>query len=208
MTWSSGDPKRFRSFCMTARIPENPIEDNAPQYATETTTESPNAIEAVAGQFGLNGQIFLAQLLNFLIVLVVLWMFVYKPVIRFLDERAEKIEKSVKDAEAIERRVKEIAEERDAILAHARKEASALLEKAQKDSEARGVEMVSAAKREVERVIMKGKQSLAEDQETAVRELRKEIIDLSLKAATRILQKEVDEKKAQSIAEEVVRKMS
>ena len=175
---------------------------------TETSTESTNPISAVAGQFGLNAPIFIAQLVNFLIVLAVLWMFVYKPVIKFLDERAEKIEKSVKDAELIEKRLKEIIAEREEVLSAARKESSALLEKAQADSELRGQEMVAAAKREVERVIAKGKQSLAEDQETAMRELRKEIIDLSLKAATRILQKEVDGKKAQSIAEEVVRKMS
>lgn len=193
---------------MTARIPENPIEDTAPQHETETATEATNPVEAVAGQFGLNAPIFIAQLVNFLIVLAVLWMFVYKPVIKFLDERAEKIDKSVKDAELIEKRLQEIIAEREEVLAAARKESSALLEKAQADAELRGQEMVTSAKREVERVIAKGKQSLAEDQETALRELRKEIIDLSLKAATRILQKEVDPKKAQSIAEEVVRKMS
>jgi len=57
-------------------------------------------------------------------------------------------------------------------------------------------------------VIAKGKQSLASEQEAMIRELRKEIIDLAMKAATRIVQKEIDEKKSKSIAEEVVRKLS
>ena len=57
-------------------------------------------------------------------------------------------------------------------------------------------------------MIAKGKQSLASEQEAMIRELRKEIIDLAMKAATRIVQKEIDEKKSKSIAEEVVRKLS
>ncbi len=175
---------------------------------TEAHAEAGNPIEAVAGQFGLNGQIFLAQLINFLIVLVVLWRFVYKPVVRFLDERAEKIEKSVKQAEEIEVRVKAIEVEREAVIATARKESAQILEKAHHEAEARGEEIVSAAKREVERVIAKGKQSLAADQEAMLRELRKEVIDLAMKAATRIVQNEIDEKKSKSIAEEVVRKLS
>jgi F-type H+-transporting ATPase subunit b len=175
---------------------------------TETSTESEGPIGAVAGQFGLNGQIFLAQLINFLIVLVVLWRFVYRPVVRFLDARAEKIEKSVKQAEEIEIRIKEIEAERANVIAEARKESAQILEKAHHEAETRGEEIVSAAKREVERVISKGKQTLANDQEAMMRELRKEVIDLAMKAATRIVQNEIDEKKSKSIAEEVVRKLS
>ncbi len=175
---------------------------------TEALTESENPIAAVAGQFGLNGQIFLAQLINFLIVLIVLWRFVYKPVIRFLDERAEKIEKGVKQAEEIETRIKAIEVERETVVNTARKESAVILEKAHHDAELRGEEIISGAKREVERVIAKGKQSLASEQEAMIRELRKEIIDLAMKAATRIVQKEIDEKKSKSIAEEVVRKLS
>lgn len=184
-----------------------PIEPTT-ELTAETEVTETNPIEAVAGQFGLNGQIFLAQLLNFLIVLVVLWRFVYKPVVRFLDERAAKIEKSVTEAQAIERRVKEIEAERETVINQARKESADILEKAHHDAEVRGEEIVSAAKREVERVISKGKQSLASEQEAMIRELRKEIIDLAMKAATRIVQNEVDEKKSKSLAEEVVRKLS
>ena len=182
--------------------------EHSPKLTTETEVPETNPIAAVAGQFGLNGQIFLAQLLNFLIVLVILWRFVYKPVVHFLDERAEKIEKSVSEAQAIEKRIKEIEVEREDVINQARKESAEILEKAYQNAETRGAEIISAAKREVERVIAKGKQSLASEQDSMIRELRKEIIDLAMKAATRIVQNEVDEKKSKSIAEEVVRKLS
>ena len=42
---------------------------------------------------------FAAQLVNFLIVLAILTFFVYKPIVRMLDERKEKIEKAVTKGE-------------------------------------------------------------------------------------------------------------
>ena len=172
----------------------------------EETAEGP--IGAVAGQFGLNGTMFAAQLVNFLIVMIILWAFVYKPVTRMLEERSEKIEKSMKQADEIEKRVTEIEKERDNVIVDARKEAQGIAEKAQKDSVVRGDEMIAAAKREVERVISKGKRQLSEEKSEMLREMRKDVVDIAMKAAARIVQDSIDEKKSKSLAEEVVRKMT
>ncbi len=174
--------------------------------ASHEVAEGP--IGAVAGQFGLNGTIFAAQLVNFLIVLVVLWIFVYKPITRMLEERSEKIEKSVKQADEIEERLKKIETEKQSVILEAKKEAQAIAEKAQVDSEKRSNETIEAAKREVERVIAKGKQQLGAEKTEMLREMRKDIVDIAMKAAARIVQDAVDEKKSKSLAEEVVRKMT
>lgn len=178
------------------------------ELQTEVHAESENPIEAVAGQFGLNGQIFVAQLINFAIVLVVLWLFVYKPILKILDERKEKIEKSIKQASEIEERMDAIEKEKESIISEARTAAMEINEKAHQDGKVRSEEMVQAAKREVERVIVKGKQQLTAEKEGMLRDLRKDIVDISMKAVARITQSEIDEKKSQSLAEEVVRKMT
>ena len=173
----------------------------------ETQTESENPIVAVAGQFGLNGQMFTAQLINFLLVLIVLWRFAYRPIVRMLDEREEKIEKSVKQADEIEKRVSEIEKERDEVMNTARREAQEIADKAHKQGEERREEIIGAAKREVERVIVKGKEQLVAEKEAMMRELKKEIIDIAMKAATRSAEDQIDESKSKSLAEEAVRKM-
>ncbi|MBU0614441.1 F0F1 ATP synthase subunit B [Patescibacteria group bacterium] len=174
----------------------------------EVSVESGNPIEAVAGQFGLNGQIFVAQLINFTIVLVVLWIFAYKPIIKMLDERKEKIEKSIKQADDIERRITAIEDEKKEVIAAAKKEAQKIAEEAQKIGEDRRAEIVESAKREVERVISKGKQQLSEEREAMLRDVRKDVVDIAMKATARILSGQIDEKKSQSLAEEIVRKMT
>lgn len=177
----------------------------------ETTTEvqqEATGIGAVAGTFGLRGDIFVAQLVNFLIVLVVLWRFAYKPIIRMLEEREAKIAKSVADADAIAARVADLERERETVITAARKDAQGIMMAAITQSEERKNEMVEAAKREVERVIAQSKSQMAVDREAMLRDVRKDIVDIAMKAAARIIHTDMDEKKSQSLAEEVVRKMT
>lgn len=182
----------------------------AENEGTATTIEETGdgGIGAVAGTFGLRGDIFAAQLVNFLLVLLVLWRFAYKPIIRMLEERETKIAKSVADADAIAKRVADLERERENVLIAARKEAQTIMVEAAAQSDARKADMVEAAKREVERVIAKNKQQLIIDRETMLRDVRKDIVDIAMKAAARIIHTGVDEKKSQSLAEEVVRKMT
>ena len=194
----------------TEHVDETLIEEGEIEVHEEVGHEEveQGPIGAVAGQFGLNGTMFVAQLINFLIVMIILWAFVYKPIMRILEERQEKIEKSVKQADEIEQRVADIEKEREAVIIEARKESQAIAEKAGKDATVRGDEMIAAAKREVERVISKGKIQLSAEKTEMLREMRKDVVDIAMKAAARIVQDSVDEKKSKSLAEEVVRKMT
>lgn len=176
---------------------------------TQTTeTQEATGIAAVAGTFGLRGDIFVAQLVNFLIVMLVLWRFVYKPIIAMLDAREKRIEKSVREAEEITKRLKEADGERSEILHNARVEAQALIEKAIAETEDRKHDMIEAAKREVERVIVRGKDQLATERDQMMIEIRRDIIDIAVRAAAKIALEKMDEKKSQSLAEEVVRKLT
>lgn len=176
--------------------------------AESSSTESSSGVAGIAHTFGLQPALFLGQLINFLIVLGVLWLFAYKPILKMLNEREAKIAKSVKDAEEIEKRVKANEKERDELLAQAQKEAQAMHAQAKIDSEARKVEMVEAAKREVERVIQKGKEQLKDEHTAMMLEARKDLVEIAVKAAAKIISTDMDEKKSKSLAEEVVRKLT
>ncbi len=176
--------------------------------AESTSSESPSGIAGVAHTFGLEPALFAGQLINFLIVLGVMWLFAYKPILKMLNDREERITKSVKDAEEIEKRVMANEKERNELLAQAQKDAQALHAQAMIDSEARKVEMVEAAKREVERVIQKGKEQLKDEHTAMMIEARKDLVEIAVKAAAKIISTEMDEKKSKSLAEEVVRKLT
>ncbi|MEK9130693.1 MAG: F0F1 ATP synthase subunit B [Patescibacteria group bacterium] len=157
---------------------------------------------------GIDLKIFIAQLINFTIVLLVLWKWAYKPIVRLLEERQKKIEASVKGAEAIEERMKGMAAERTDLLKKAKAEAQAVVDEAMVTAEGRKTEMIDKTKREVERVIIQGKAQLSAEREAMIRSARKELAEVAVAATKRIIGEEINEKKAASLAEEVVRKMT
>lgn len=178
--------------------------------STESTITSTEVVEKTSGlgTLGLNVDIFIAQLVNFLLVMLVMWKFAYTPLMKMLDDRSARIEKSMKDAEHVEKRVAALEDERKTIVAEARKEAATIVEMARNDAEALKTELVEKSKREVERVIVHGKAQLKSEQEAMMREARKELVEIAVAATKKILSETIDEKKSASLAEEVVRKMT
>ena len=176
--------------------------------STTTEVQSESGIAGVAQNFGLRGDLFLAQLLNFAIVLVVLWKFAYKPILKLVKDRESMIEKSVNDAKEIDRRLTELENERKTIIVEAQSKANAMLEKALADGETRKAEMAEAAKRDVEKIIAKGKADLAAEKDAMLIAVRKDIADIAVRAAAKIVMDGMTPAKAQSMADEMVRKMT
>jgi len=59
-------------------------------------------------QFGIDWKLFLSQLVNFILILIVLTFFVYKPVLKILKERNKKIQEGLDKAEEANIRLKEV----------------------------------------------------------------------------------------------------
>ena len=72
-----------------------------------STRIAAETVEATGGlgSLGLNVKIFIAQLINFAIVVLVLWKWVYNPIVALLEKRQTTIEKSLKEAKEIEEKM-------------------------------------------------------------------------------------------------------
>ncbi|MBI5793823.1 F0F1 ATP synthase subunit B [Candidatus Uhrbacteria bacterium] len=159
------------------------------------------------GTLGINLKIFLAQLFNFAIVLLVLWKWAYKPIVKILEERQVKIEKSVKQADAIEKRVVEIEKEQHTLIATAKSEAAKILDETRATADERKKVLLGKAREEVQAVVIQGKAQLENQKEQMILEAKEEIAKIAVEAARKILAETVDEKKAQKLAEAVVDEM-
>lgn len=157
------------------------------------------------GAFGLNAKIFTAQLINFGVVLIVLWRFAYRPIVTMLEERSEKIEKSVKHAEEIETRVKATEEEREVLLRQARLDAQEIATNAEATMEARKKEAIDKAREEVAKVVVQGKAQIASEREEMLTTLRKEMAEVAILAAEKVLKANVDKTTSQKLAQETLK---
>lgn len=183
---------------------------SSPTQTTELVQETAKAVEATGGlgMLGINLKIFIAQLVNFLLVLLVLWKWVYQPIVKLLDERSERIEKSMKHAQEIEQKMQTVEQEQALLLNQAKSEAAAILEKAREDAERRKKELLENAKQEVQRVVAQGKEQLRSEKQQMIRDAKTEIVDLAIEAARKVLEDAVDEKKSQKLAEKTLEQLS
>ncbi|MBU0646129.1 F0F1 ATP synthase subunit B [Patescibacteria group bacterium] len=171
--------------------------------------EAAQAAESAGGlgALGINLKIFIAQLINFVVVLLVLWKWAYTPIVKMLQKRSETIEKSLKDAAQIEVRLSDLEHERKQVINEARNQAAKIMEQTKADAEARREEMTQKAKREVENIVTSGKNQLQQEKEAMLRAAREGMVEIALAAAKKILSETIDEDKAKTMAAKVVDKM-
>ena len=147
------------------------------------------AAEAVPEPSGLQINLFwiIVAALNFVILLVILAVFAFGPLRRILDERRERIEQGLKDADQA-RRDRESAEaERLAALAEARKESNDILTRAQKVAQESREADIAATKAELERLRERAAANIDAEKKRAIAEIRGEVADLALRAASKVV---------------------
>jgi F-type H+-transporting ATPase subunit b len=144
----------------------------------------------------------LIQVVNFLILIALLSKFLFKPLTKFLAERAEGIEKSLTEARlAREAAAKAQEEYRNQILATQR-EAALLREQAQREVEADRQRLLKESREEAQRLVADGKAQIEAETRRARASLRQEVIGLSLLVSERILGRSMTADDQQRLAEQ------
>jgi F-type H+-transporting ATPase subunit b len=124
---------------------------------------------------------------NFVIFIAIIWKFAFNPVSKMLADRKARIEEGLRDAEQA-RRDRESAEaERVAALQEARREANEILARAQKVAQETRDADIAATKADLERMRERAAGEIESEKERAIAELRKEVADLALRAAGKVV---------------------
>lgn len=153
---------------------------------------------------GLDLRILLAQLINFTILILVLWRFAYKPVFAILEERRTKLIKGVKDSEAAEKRLAEADEKKKEIIAISRQEANEIIEQSKKKGELRYQEIIAKSKLDLEQIVQDEKAKIAIERNNAILEIKKETAEIISLALGKVLSEKVDSKKDSDLINKVI----
>lgn len=157
-------------------------------------------------QLGIDWKLLLAQLVNFSILLYVLHRFLYKPLLGVLERRSATIEKSLADAKALEERVKETSAEQKKILASAKHEAAAILEKADALAEQKRQVALKKAKEEVAGVVQEAREKILIEKDQMLLEAKKQFEDLVLRATEAVLLRDMKGDIPQELIKKVAQK--
>ncbi|MEK7132988.1 MAG: F0F1 ATP synthase subunit B [Patescibacteria group bacterium] len=137
--------------------------------------------------FGVNWKLLLAQGINFALLLAILTYFLYKPILRIIDERREKVAEGVRTAEMAMQRLAEAQKKSDGIVGDASREAESLVKTARVRAEERGAEIVKSAEAQALGVLSDAAQRAEEAKRQAIKESEREITRAAMLAAEKIL---------------------
>lgn len=158
--------------------------------------------------FHLDWKLLIAQLVNFGIVLFVLWKFALKPLMKVMDQRKKEIEKSLDDAKKIEANLIMSNEGREKKILEAKKEAQRLIEEAQAHGQEQGQKLIEEAKAEVQTVIAAAKEQIANEKDRMLKEVKSEVSDLVIQTAKKVLSEVIDKKIDSEIIKQSLKKVA
>ena len=154
----------------------------------------------------INGTL-LFQFLNFFILVAVLAKFEYKPMLKVLEERRNKISSDLNGAEQSRLAAERLKADYEKQLQTARTEAQAIIDKAVKQAEAEGRVQLEAIRQQIAREKEMAHAEMVSEREAAVREMRKEVVSLSLAVAEKLLEKNMNTDMNSKLIKECMERM-
>lgn len=149
-------------------------------------------MQSIISTFHIDWKIIIAQIVNFGVVFVVLYIYALKPLSKLMSERSEKIENGIKDAKTNAETLKATEKEYEKVLQKAKIEANTIFQNSKKEAEVKKTQMLEDAKTEVTTMIENGKKTLNIEKVKIVEEARGEIVALTMQATEKLLQTRAD----------------
>jgi F-type H+-transporting ATPase subunit b len=137
------------------------------------------------------------MLLMFIIVLVILKKFAWKPILNALDKREKSIEESLRSADRARKEMEQLKADNEKIIAQARVERDGMLKETKQLSEKILKEAREKAGVEAKRLIETAREQIENEKESAVTEIRNQVAELSVGIAEKILREKLKDGKQQ-----------
>ena len=129
--------------------------------------------------------------LVFLIVLLILWKWGFPAVTKMVRDRKEYIDESLRKAHEASEKLENIQKEGESILQEAREKQASILKEATDTREVIVAKAQDKAKAEADRIIAEAKAEIEMEKQNAIREIRSQVADLSVKIAEKIVREKL-----------------
>ena len=144
------------------------------------------------------------QAINFIVLLLVLHRLLYKPLMAAMEERSSAIKKSLDEAQAARAEATRQQEENAARLKAAYAEAAAIHDQARKEAAEEQRRLVEAARGESQRMMESAKAQLDADVRRAREDLRREVSDIAVAVAEKLVRKSLRDEDHRRIVDDAI----
>ena len=144
------------------------------------------------------------QVLNFLILLAILYRLLYKPLLAKMEERSAAIKTSLEAAEAARAAAAKQQEENAERLRAAYAEAQSIRAAALKEAAEEQRKLVDAARREAQQLVASAKAQTEADIRRARDELRREVSDIAIAVAEKLVRKSLRDEEHRRVVDDAI----
>lgn len=170
--------------------------------AASQTVVRPGAEAGVEAGLTINFFWIIVSALNFLVFLALIWAFGFRRIAAMLDERRARIEQGLRDAEQARRDREQAAAERLAAIQEARKEATEIINRAQRAAQEAREADIAATRAELEQLRAAAQAEIEAEKQRAIADLRAEVAELALAAAAKVVGETMTDARHRRIVEE------
>jgi F-type H+-transporting ATPase subunit b len=153
---------------------------------------------------GVTWSTLLAQIINFVILLGLLYLVAYKPILRMFDERSRRIKESMEQTESIREQAARADEDVKKRMEEAGKEGQEVISRAMRTGEEARQKIQQEARQEAEAILERARLEIQRERDEAVDELRQEFADLTIEAAGKVIEKSLDKEAHRQLIDKVL----
>ena len=148
--------------------------------------------------------LFMWTIVTFFIVLMLLKWKAWGPLMSVLDKRAEDIKNALAAADRAKEDAEKASQDYEKLVQKAHSEAHQIIADSKAAGERVKNEVESAAKEKAEEMIGKAKTQIEAESQKAIQEIKSSIVDLSIEAAEKIIEKNLDSEDNRKLVEKTI----
>jgi F-type H+-transporting ATPase subunit b len=163
-------------------------------------------VVAEAGLLTPNGTFF-AELVAFILMILILGRWVYPRIMKAATERESKIEAGLRAAQEAEERLSKVQAQVEKTLDEARAQAREILHRSHGEATAEASEVLAKARADAEALIERARGEIGGERDRAIQDLRAEVANLVVAATQRLLGAEIDASAHQRLIDQALKKV-
>lgn len=153
---------------------------------------------------GINLGYLVSQIVNFVLLLIILRVFLYKPIVTMLDRRRENIKTDLEEAEGARSEAEAARQEYEKQLEEAREERRSIVAQATEQAEKMREDILAKARAEAQEVVVKTEEEMEALRRQTLVGAQDQIVDLAVAAAGKVVGESLDEQAHRRLIQEFI----
>lgn len=148
-----------------------------------------------------------ATIVVFALFAWVLGKFAWGPLLKIVDEREKTIRDQVDSAQQAAADAKDLLVQHQEMLKGAGREREEILQKAVKEAEQVRADLVTKARADADQVVSKAREQMQREKDQAIAELRAQVADIAVEAASRIVKSSLTEEAQRKLVDDYIKEL-